>query len=77
MNRLIADENGRIARLAQSQRQTGDIIDELYWSALSRPPSAEELQTAVALVDGAANRHSALEDILWALVTSSVFLLRR
>ncbi len=56
-----------------------DVLTELYWSALSRPPSARERSGILARLgedraaDSAARRRS-LEDLAWAVLTSTEFL---
>ena len=55
-----------------------EIVDELYWSAVSRPPTPEELQGTIQHLQNAGDgRRQALEDILWGLLNSNEFLLRR
>ncbi|MFO0930764.1 MAG: DUF1549 and DUF1553 domain-containing protein [Gemmataceae bacterium] len=58
-------------------RPTTAIVDELYLAALARYPAAVERQRAVALMDGAADRRAALEDVVWGLMNAKEFLLRR
>ena len=74
----LADPSGRPARFAAEQsRSDGDKIDELYWIALARAPSAEERQLAenhLARPDMLANKQVAFEDIVWALLNSKEFL---
>jgi len=51
-------------------------VEHLFLAALSRPPSRRELRAAQELL--ATSHHSepvALEDIWWALLNSSEFLL--
>ncbi len=74
----LSDPAGRPARFAaQESRGDGDKIDELYWTALARAPSAEERQLAVnhlARFDTVANKQLAYEDIVWALLNTKEFL---
>ena len=77
INGLIAHENNRLTRLLASDRSNAEMIDELYWTALSRPPTAEERTTMVAYLDRADVRRTAIEDITWALISSTGFVLRR
>lgn len=53
------------------------IVEELYLSALSRKPTDQELQTALAYRDEAPYRKAAFEDLLWALLNSAEFSHRR
>ena len=53
------------------------MVDELYWSALSRPPTAGESATAVKLLDNTTEKRAVLEDIAWALLNAKEFVLRK
>jgi hypothetical protein len=74
----LSDPAGRPARFAaESSRSDGDKIDEIYWIALARAPSAEERQLAMnhlARPDMLANKQVAFEDIVWALLNTKEFL---
>lgn len=73
---LTAPEN-RLSRLLASGKSPEAIVEELYWSALSRPPNATELGKAVVVLSEAHDRRAALEDLTWALLNAKEFLLRR
>jgi len=77
INDLLTTPENRLTRLMASQKPSEGIVDELYWSALSRPPSAKELGKAVAVINEARDRRAALEDLTWALLNAKEFLLRR
>jgi hypothetical protein len=76
VNQLLARDDGRVARLAADGRAAADQVEELYWTALSRPPTAEERAATVAHVERATDRRQALEDIVWGLVNAKEFVLR-
>jgi hypothetical protein len=73
---LTAPEN-RLSRLLASGKSQEAIVDELYWSALARPPSAGELGKAVEVLRKASEQRAALEDLAWALLNAKEFLLRK
>lgn len=77
LNQRLASPDNRLARLAASDQSNATIVDEIYWTALSRAPSDGELQRAVTLLDQADNRRIALEDLTWALLNAKEFLFRR
>jgi len=74
-DRVQASAKGRVAELVQSTRSDGEIIDELYLSAMARTPSPAE--RAVAHKTLAADRGRGTEDLLWALLNSPEFLVSR
>lgn len=76
----LSHRDGRAHRLADSARTPVEIIDELYWATLARPPSNVEVQTMRqafgdnSSADDLASRRAATEDILWTLLNSKEFL---
>jgi hypothetical protein len=77
LNRLLTREDNCLGKLLAAGKSGAETIEELYWSALSRAPSGEELRATTAYLEKAGERRAALEDILWGLLNSKEFLLRR
>jgi hypothetical protein len=77
MNSLLTASSNRLGRLLAAGGSDAGMVDELYWAALSRPPSARELQRATQLLGEASDKRRALEDIAWALLNAKEFVLRR
>jgi hypothetical protein len=77
LNQLLAEPDNRLGQLLKADKTNRAIIDELYLSALSRPPSERELAASLAVVEKSKDRRAGLEDILWSLVNAKEFLLRR
>jgi hypothetical protein len=72
------EKNKSLATIAQSEVETTKKIQTLFLVALSRQPTAAELDRMTKYVDsgGATNdRSQALADVLWALVNSAEFAL--
>ena len=73
---LDAPEN-RLTRLIAAGRSDAQVIDDLYWAALTRPPSPEELKGLTEHVRSSKDRRAGLEDVAWALLNSKEFVLRK
>jgi hypothetical protein len=76
-HRMLTDPNNRLGKLLQAGRSDRDILSELYLAALCRYPTPEEQQRLLQHVGQAADRRAAWEDVLWAILNSKEFLLRR
>ncbi len=78
LNARLAASGGRLERLSASGESDSAMIDQLYWTALSRPPTDVELTAALALLRRYGDdRPAAIEDIAWALMNAKEFLFRR
>jgi hypothetical protein len=77
VNDLLAEKENRITRLIAAGRSDSDILADLYWSSLSRPPTAGESKSLLASLAGAKDRRKEFEDMLWALMNSKDFVFRR
>jgi hypothetical protein len=74
---LLAAPDNRLARLLASGRSDREVIEELYWAALTRPPTFEELKRAMTLVEASPDKRRPLEDLTWALLNAKEFVLRK
>jgi hypothetical protein len=72
-NKLRSDA-GNVHQWIAGGKTDAEIIDHLYMTALSRPPLAEEQQTAQSHIKSNDDRTRALEDIAWAVINSKEFL---
>lgn len=73
LDQRVRSDDGRAARLAASQMAPPQIVDELYLSTYTRYPSADERDYAVNLINAAADRRSAIEDLMWAMLNTPEF----
>ena len=75
VEKRLRDNKGRIRRLAERDTLADEWIRELYWTALSRPPTDAEVPQALATLAAAESKRQGLEDLAWALLNSQEFLL--
>jgi hypothetical protein len=76
LHAALTNAGNRIADLLSSGLSVPAMVEELYWTALSRPPSSAEAGASAALIERSADRRAALEDLTWGLVNAKEFLLR-
>jgi hypothetical protein len=77
LNRALATSDNRIGRLLAAGLDNTAIVDEFFLAALSRPPTPAEREGILSRLDSADDRRTGLEDVLWAILNSKEFLLRR
>ena len=70
--RVTAEGNTRAAQLVKSGKSDDAILEELFLAALSRRPNADEVEVGKRVL--AKDRTSGVENIQWALLNSTEFL---
>jgi hypothetical protein len=68
-------KDSRIAKLAETEKDDKRLVEEIYLSCLSRPPTEKELKAVEFKPD--ANRIEVAQDLAWALLNSPAFLFNR
>jgi hypothetical protein len=71
------EESPLVARLLEKKASPKEIVTEFYLAALSRYPTARELERIVPRLAKATDQRKAVEDLLWAVLNTKEFLLRR
>ena len=71
----VSAPDSRIAKLAAAEKDDRKLVEEIYISCLSRPPTEQEMK-AVEFKPGA-NRLEVAQDLAWALLNSPAFLFNR
>ena len=67
--------SNRIAKLVEKEKDDQKLVEEIYLSCLSRPPTEKE-QAAVKF-DTTSDRLEVAQDLTWALLNSPAFLFNR
>ena len=70
--RVKADNGSRVEQLVKSDKTNEQIVDELYWATLSRPPRPEEKELALSWLE--ADRKQGTEDLQWSLLNKLDFV---
>lgn len=70
----IADCNGRVAGYFKAKKPTGEMIDDLYLTALGRLPTSAEWKRMNEHIEKAKDKQKAVEDALWAVINTREFL---
>jgi hypothetical protein len=73
----IADPKGRVAQAILSGKTNREVVEDLYLAALSRLPTAAEMDNALTYLNKGPSRAARTQDLLWALVNSNAFLFNR
>ena len=74
--KLLTKPDNALAPLADPGIAPDEALQRLYWTVLTRPPAAAEIERLAPLLTGGTGRRAALEDIAWGLINSKEFLLR-
>ena len=76
LNQKLSDKNNRVSRWMKENAALQQVVEEAYLSSLSRQPSEAEKAKMLAAIESAdaKDKRAALEDMLWALLSSREFL---
>jgi hypothetical protein len=77
VNRLLTDKENRLTSLLASTESPAEIINDLFWTALARAPTDQEVSAATRYFEQASDWRTAIEDVTWSLLNSKEFMLRR
>ncbi len=80
LNDKLRDPKSRVAAWIKEKTADAEIVSQLYKLALSREPTAAERAKLLPLLAEAkteAERREAVEDLMWAVLTSREFLFNR
>ena len=70
------EQGPKLKAIFTSGGRPDQIVEELYLTILSRPPTQEELKTVAEYVQSSGSRGQTSIDITWALINNTEFLYR-
>ncbi|MBY0526044.1 MAG: DUF1553 domain-containing protein [Gemmataceae bacterium] len=73
----VADPAGRVAKVFQAKPDDKQVIEAIYLSVLSRPPTEQESARFVRELVKAPNKQEWAQDLMWALLNTPAFLFNR
>jgi hypothetical protein len=76
LHRRLRAADNRIGKLLDESDDVETVIDALVWTALSRPPTSDELSVTSAMIASSGDRRGVLEDFVWALLNAKELLFR-
>lgn len=76
VNEKLADPSNRISQLLDAGKLNAQIVETLFWTALSRPPTPQELGALLELIAEYPSEYQrqAIEDVFWSVLSTSEFL---
>ncbi|MBX9583274.1 MAG: DUF1549 and DUF1553 domain-containing protein, partial [Gemmataceae bacterium] len=76
VNEKIRNPQNRLGKLLGGKLSDDEVLTDVYYAALSRPPTDEEKKLALGHVAKGADKRKAWEDVLWAVINTREFLFR-
>lgn len=76
LNKRLSRPDNRIAGLLQESDDPAHAIKQMFWTALTRPPTPEEMSTTMNLIEQNGNARATLEDLTWALLNAKELIFR-
>ncbi|HET6408516.1 MAG TPA: DUF1549 and DUF1553 domain-containing protein, partial [Chthoniobacteraceae bacterium] len=76
MQDLLTRSENRVATWANEGKAHAELVDSIFWTVLSRPPTTRESEHLTSHLSSGPVSRRATEDVVWALFNSKEFLFR-
>lgn len=76
LNARLGHPDNRIGKLLAASSDHRAAIESLFWTALSRPPTFQEIDASVELIKQTGDARGTLEDLTWALLNAKELIFR-
>jgi len=77
LNQRLSEPGNRIDQMCHAMDDNAQLVEQLYWTVLSRPPNDQELAAGLAILLTTADSWFAnAQDLAWALMNSKEFIFR-
>jgi hypothetical protein len=76
VTQMLSEKESRITRLMAANKSPREILDELFWTALTRAPTEKESGELLPRLEAAKDLRAELEDVLWGLLNCKEFVFR-
>jgi YD repeat-containing protein len=76
VNEKVRNASNRLGTLLNAKLSEEQILTEIYFAALARPPFEDEKTIALGHVAKGADKRKAWEDVVWAVLNTREFLFR-
>jgi len=76
LNARLSHPENRIGKLLSTSGDPRMAIESLFWTALSRAPTEQELAASVDLITQTGDARRTLEDLTWALLNAKELIFR-
>ncbi|MEZ6103437.1 MAG: DUF1549 and DUF1553 domain-containing protein [Pirellulaceae bacterium] len=76
LDKRLKQPDNCLGKLLADNLSPEDAIRLLFWTALTRDPTAAELAATIQLIEETGDRRAAMEDVLWSLLNAKEMLFR-
>lgn len=76
LNARLSHPDNRIGKLLAASNDHRAAIESMFWTALSRPPTEQEIAASIELIAKTGDARRTLEDLTWALLNAKELIFR-